>query len=99
MNRTALVPRCVLVLLCCGVLACGVLACAGSKDSDPPPPPITYQQSPQPDAVKAAVREPTAAELPITEDFDEASEQEINADNFRAELDRVEVEINADNGD
>lgn len=74
-----------------------LLACSDSSDAEPPPPPITYQESPQPGAVKAARLAQTVADVPIAEDFDADSEREINADNFRAELDRLEAEINADN--
>jgi hypothetical protein len=42
-------------------------------------------------------RPPTAAEVPVPEDFDDDSEAQINADNFRLELDRLEAEIAADN--
>lgn len=77
-------------------IALVAFACSNSNDEEPPPPPITYQQAPQPGAIKAAPRAPTAAELPVAQDFDEAAENEINAENFRSELDRLEVEIDAD---
>jgi hypothetical protein len=70
--------------------------CADADDAEPPPPPITYQESPQPGAVKAARLAQTEGELPIVADFDDESEREINADNFRRELDRLEAEITAD---
>lgn len=72
-------------------------ACSGSKEAEPAAPPITYQEMPAPPS-QAAKHEPTAVEVPVAEDFDEASEAEINADNFKQELDRLEAEINADNG-
>ncbi len=76
------------------VLAVRLLAACSSKDKEPPPPPITYQPVPTPEA--APDRPVTAAEVPVVEDFDEDSEVQINADNFRTELDRIEAEISAD---
>lgn len=71
-------------------------ACSSAKEPEPPPPPITYQEAPKPALPTSTERPPTAAELPIAEDFDDESEAQINADNFRSELDRLETEINAD---
>ena len=80
-------------------IAITLLACSGPKDAEPAALPITYQESPKPGAAKLAGHAPTAAELPVTEDFDEASEREITAENFRAELDRLEAEITGDTAD
>lgn len=77
-------------------LTCSLcLACSSAKEPDPPPP-ITYQEAPKPALPTSSERPPTAAELPIAEDFDDESAEQINADNFRTELDRLEAEINAD---
>jgi hypothetical protein len=80
-------------------IAITLLACSGSEDAEPTAPPITYQESPKPGAAKLTGHAPTATELPVTEDFDEASEREITAENFRAELDRLEAEITGDTAD
>jgi len=78
-------------------LACLLcFACSSAKESEPPAPPITYQEAPKPALPTSSERPPTASELPIAEDFDDESEAQINADNFRTELDRLEGEINAD---
>lgn len=70
----------------------------GPDQLAPPMPPITYQAVTKP---LAAELPPVATEqdVPVPEDFDEASEQEITGQNFRAELDRIEAEINADRGE
>ena len=81
-------------LLSC-VLALG-FACSSKKQPDPPAPPITYQEAPKPKLTVSDERPPTPSELPIAEDFDEESEAQITPDNFRAELDQLEAEINAD---
>lgn len=85
MNRTPIVA--------CVMFA---LACSSSKDAEPPAPPITYQEAPSVEPVKAQELAPTAADVPVAEDFDEESETQINTDNFRGELERLEAEINAD---
>jgi hypothetical protein len=44
----------------------------------------------------AAAGEPTATDVPIAEDFAEDAERRIAAENYPAELDRIEREIEAD---
>lgn len=75
------------------VVGCGPCS---ETDKEPPAPPITYQTTPSTEA-PVPDRPPTPAEVPVVEDFDDESETQINADNFREELDRLEAEISADN--
>lgn len=82
--------------LACALTCALGLACSSEKEPEPPAPPITYQEAPKPALPTNSERPPTASELPIAEDFDDESAEQINADNFPAELDRLEAEINAD---
>jgi hypothetical protein len=48
-------------------------------------------EHPEPDEV-----EPSSAELPVAEDFEQEAEEEITAETLRAQLDAREKEIGAD---
>jgi hypothetical protein len=41
-------------------------------------------------------QEPTAEEVPVAEDFEPEAEQQISAENYRAELDALERELLAE---
>jgi hypothetical protein len=48
----------------------------------------------QPEAA-AEQGEPTAEQVPVVEDFEDAAEEEITLDNYKAELDALEQELAA----
>lgn len=83
------------------VVSCALTALACSSEprpvSEPAPaaPEFTVAPPVDPTAAQApgAEIEPTKEQLPVREDFDEEAEQEITAENFRAELDRLEREL------
>lgn len=68
---------------------------ACSSEAAPPAPPITYQAAPTP-AREEVEEEPTVSNVPVTEDFQDEAEAEINAETFRSELDRLEADIKND---
>jgi hypothetical protein len=63
---------------------------AAAPANAPPAAPAVAPIMPQPDL------EPTADELPVSEDFDSEAEQQITEKNFREELAKLEKEIPAE---
>jgi len=81
----------VLVAVAFSLSACGKDA---SPEATPPaapgaPPKPPAGATPDPPA------EPTAEEIPVAEDFEQEAEAEVTADNYMAELDRIEQELDA----
>jgi hypothetical protein len=77
------------------LIACA-LGCGGPKKPEPEPEPEpevsrSPMEHPEPDEV-----EPSSAELPVAEDFEQEAEEEITAETLRAQLDALEKEIGAD---
>jgi hypothetical protein len=82
--------------IACGLLACALTACG--NDHRPPAeqaPVAPAPAQPAPAPAEPAL-EPTPEQLPLEQDFTAQVEQQITADNFRAELDTLEKEIQAD---
>lgn len=78
------------------------LACSSEARPKAEPAPLSPEAADQPAAAPAdpgaaegpaAEVEPTPKELPVREDFDDEAEQQITAENFRAELDKLEKEL------
>jgi hypothetical protein len=81
----------------CALCACWLIGC--SNDERPPaepapvaPPAAAKAPAPAP----AEPQDPTADELPLQEDFEVEAEQQINDGNFKAELDAIEKEMDAE---
>jgi hypothetical protein len=87
------------------ILVCALLAVACSGEERPPaePAPVVPAEpappvAPAPPAeVPAGDLEPTAEEIPVREDFEAEVATQITAANYRAELDRLEKEIQSQN--
>lgn len=91
------------VILCTASLLLAA-ACSGEPrpESEPAPepalPPVTpAAPAPAPIAEQqaAAELEPTPEELPVQEDFETEAEQMVTLANYRAELDKLEKELDA----
>jgi len=86
----------------CGIgFACALFTVACSGEERPPaqPAPVAPaapdpapEPTPAPDPT-AAELEPTPAEVPVREDFEDEVAAEVTLANYRAELDRLEKEI------
>jgi hypothetical protein len=75
-----------------------LLACACSQEPRPkaePAPEAPAPAAPAPSAA-AEAKEPTPDEVPVAEDFEAEAAQQITDDNFKAELDALEKEMNAE---
>lgn len=94
--------------LACAVslwLASSLAACSGEPrpSAEPAPEPAAPAPAPEPAPAPPVVAqqpvpaEPTPEELPVREDFEAEAEQQITLANYRAELDKLEKEIEADN--
>jgi hypothetical protein len=79
-------------------LALLLLACSDEpRPKAEPAPPEAHAPTPAPaPAPSVEQRDPTPEELPIAEDFEEQSLQQITEDNFKAELDTIEKELDAE---
>ena len=81
----------------CALCACWLLACG--NDERPPAEPAPVAPPPAakaPEPAAAEPQDPTADELPLQEDFEPEAEQQINDVNFKAELDAIEKEMDAE---
>lgn len=81
----------------CALCACWLIGC--SNDERPPSEPAPVAPPPAAKAPAAApveAQDPTADELPLPEDFEPEAEQQINDGNFKAELDAIEKEMDAE---
>lgn len=65
-------------------------------EAAPAEPRMNEAAEPAPEEAQAEPNEPSAEEVPIAEDFTEEAETRIAAENYQAELDRIEREIEAD---
>jgi hypothetical protein len=94
MSRPATIRHACAALALC---ACWLIGC--SNDERPPAEPAPAAA---PVAAKAApaappeTQDPTADELPLQEDFEPEAEQQITDGNFKAELDAIEKEMDAE---
>ncbi len=95
MSRARLLHR-----ACAAALALAACSSAKQPESTPAPEPAA---TPAPAAAPAAPAakpaeqpDPTADEVPLTADFDQEAAQTITAENFRAQLDALEKELDAD---
>lgn len=73
-----------------------VVACGGSKEApapQPQPPAEPAAEEPSAEPAAPAEEEPSAEEVPVTADFEEEAEKDINLENYIAELDRLEAEL------
>jgi hypothetical protein len=77
-----------------------LMTVACSNDPRPPAEPAPEETpTPTPAPAPAPVierQDPTPEELPIAEDFEEESAQQIGDENFKAQLDAIEKEMNAE---
>jgi hypothetical protein len=77
-------------------LALLLIACSNEpRPTAEPAPPEAPAPTPAP-APTVEQRDPTPEELPIAEDFEEQSLQQITESNFKAELDTIEKELDAE---
>ena len=78
----------------------GLLFAACSNEPRPKAEPAPEEApAPAPAAPAAPVAErldPTPDELPIAEDFQEEAAQQVTEDNFKAQLDTIETEMDAE---
>ena len=72
------------------------LGCGNEPRPPVEPAPELPAAPPAAKAIEAEPPEPTAAELPVPEDFAPEAEQTITKANFHAELDALEHELNAE---
>jgi hypothetical protein len=74
-----------------------LLSC-GNEPRPPAEPAPEEAPTPPPPAPAPVVerQDPTPEELPIAEDFEEESTQQISDDNFKAQLDTIEKEMDAE---
>jgi len=89
--------RLMMTALSLGV-ALSLAACNEAPSEAPPPKPAATQPAPAapPPAPAADVAAPAAevdGELPVPADFEEVVAAEITADNYAAELDKLEAEL------
>jgi hypothetical protein len=77
-----------------GLLACSSDPRPAAEPAPPAPPAAAAPKAPAQPA--GPVREPTPEELPVVEDFVPQAEAQIKADTFRAALDAIEKEMNAE---
>ena len=97
-------PRQQLGSFACTLCLLQAVACSNEERprAEPSPAPVAPPSvAPAPEAPAAAPEaaadvEPSAAELPVSEDFEGEAEQQITAKNFRAELAKLEKEIPED---
>jgi len=88
MNRLALITWLGLALL----IACG----SDPRPAAEPAPPAPAVPAPAVQQAPIAEVEPSAAELPLPDDFAAEAEQEVTSENLHAQLDNLEKEIQAD---
>ena len=80
-------------------LVAGLLAFAGcgNRDEAPPPEPPPAAPSPEPTPAPAADDVlPSAEVLPVPDDFEDEAATEVTESTYRAELDAIEKDIEAD---
>lgn len=79
------------IILAFSLVACGKEA---APEATPAPAPAA-PPAPPPGATPDPPTEPTAEEIPVAEDFEQETEESITADNYMAELDAIEKELDA----
>ncbi|MEM1417022.1 MAG: hypothetical protein AAGH15_19145 [Myxococcota bacterium] len=83
-----------------GGLALAFLLACGAKEAPPPDPEPEAEAEAEAEPTAQAEPEepeaPTAEAVPVVEDFVEAAEAEITAENLEDELARLEAEIGAE---
>lgn len=77
------------------VFALFALACGNDPRPkvEPTPEPALDPSAAKPETPKPEVPDPSAEELPLPQDFETEVAEQITAQNFRAELERLEREI------
>ena len=68
------------------------LGCGGEEPTEEP-----VEEPVEQPVEEVAEVEPTEAEIPIAEDFEDEAAEEITAENFASVLDELEAELDADN--
>ncbi|MEO0324365.1 MAG: hypothetical protein AAF447_15500 [Myxococcota bacterium] len=80
-------------------LALALAACGGDATPEPAPEPEVEATHEAEETAEVEVEEPagpSADEIPVADDFTEAVEAEITADNFEDELARLEAELDGE---
>jgi hypothetical protein len=87
-----------LCFLCAAAIGCKKEEPAATEQrvEAAPAEPTMTEPAEAPPSEAAAENEPSAEEVPVAEDFTEEAETRIAAENYQAELDRIEREIEAD---
>ena len=81
----------------CAACACWLIGCGNDERPPAEPAPLAAPVAAKaPAPAPAEPQDPTADELPLQEDFEPEAEQQINDGNFKAELDAIEKEMDAE---
>jgi hypothetical protein len=80
------------LLACCLLLS--LSGCSREERPKAEPAPVTAAPAPAPGL--PVEQEPTPEELPVPEDFEPEAAQQVTAENYRAELDALERELEAE---